>query len=422
MTLTKAQQQQTLTHKQKLAVARVSGAAKSALRAAFAQQNRGGDSHDAVARRRANRGRARPRMARPDTRAYGRAQFEANDAKALMMESWKATPASSNLMAPRGYGYYDAFATQPMSAMTHMSIGPATPIDAKTTCGGGGSGPAGLIETNAFSAELLIVQPTSDAVQAVLHKVSGAGSGLINTVSYRSPQLDADPPMETIPTRCSVRIGNYTSSINQGGIVRVLRMTTGVNLAPGYTTNDELLELMQGIREHKRTRQYKGCELNEDMQINCIVADQSRSLTFSNFAQPRSSDLVPWLATGSPPEPPSPATQVFPFTTQLYDPTFTPIAILFEPFLNVQPGTGGNIGNTYQVVVQSQFLAHYKQGSMLANLAISPSSDLNVLNKHRDKEEAKGSSLEKIWNGAQRVGRFAMNHRQELASVASLFL
>lgn len=423
-----------ITHRQKLALARVSGAAaKAALRASFGQQNRGQDSHDAVVQRRragASRNPRAPRirmpasLSMPESHTYGRDHFEEMSSKALMQEAWKATPASSNLMAPRGYGYYDAFETLPISAMTHMSIGPATPIDAKTTCGGGSAGSDGLIDTGlSKDSQLLIIQPASSSTQAVLHQVSSAvPTDLISIVAYNSPQLRADPPVESIPARCSIRIGNYTAAINQGGIVRVLRMTTGVALDPNYTDNATLIALMQGIREHRRTRQYKGTQLDDDMQKNCIVADQSRSLTFSNFDQAVSSDLVPWLWTGSPPVAPTPATFTQPFTMQLYDPSFTPIAILFEPFVNVQPGTGGPLGNTYQVVVQSQFLAHYKQGSMLANLAISPASDPNTLNRYRDAEEAKGSALDKIWHGVQKVGQFAWNHRADIGALAPMIL
>ena len=50
---------------------------------------------------------------------------------AFLMAEWKTTPASPNVMAPRGFGYYDAFHNLPDSAMTHMSIGPATPMNAK---------------------------------------------------------------------------------------------------------------------------------------------------------------------------------------------------------------------------------------------------------------------------------------------------
>jgi len=363
-------------------------------------------------------------LSMPDSKLYHREAFESSDPMSLMHQAWQTTPASSNLLAPRGYGYYDAFETNPMSAMTHMSIGPATPIVAKTTCGGGASGPNGLIDTGASrDAQLLIIQPTAGVTQAVLHRISSnVGTDLISIVAYNSPQLADDPPQEVIPTRCSVRIGNFTSRLNQGGIVRVLRMTTGVALDPNYTDNHTLAAFMEGIREHRRTRQYKGSQLDEDMQKNCIVADQSRALLFKNFAENVSSDLVPWLATGNPPVPPSPATQTSPFTLQLYDPSFTPIAILFEPFVNVMPGSGGPVGNTYQVVVQSQFLAHYKQGSMLANMAISPASDPNTLSKHRDHEERKGSALEKVMTGVRNVGKFAWKHRQDFGALVPLLV
>jgi hypothetical protein len=194
-------------------------------------------------------------------------------------------------------------------------------------------------------------------------------------------------------------------------------MTTGVLLDSQYTTNDDLRSLMEGIRDHRRTRTYRGTEFEEDLQKNCIVADQSRSLAFQNFDEVIPSNLVPWLPQGGTP------TDVFPWVRNLYDPTYTPIAILFEPFLNVQPGgAGAPIGNTYQVTIQSQFLAHYKQGTMLANLAISPMSDSNTINVHRDKEEKKGSALDKIWHGVQQVAKFGWQNRAIIGPAVGAFL
>jgi hypothetical protein len=59
---------------------------------------------------------------------------------------------------------------------------------------------------------------------------------------------------------------------------------------------------------------------------------------------------------------------------------------------------GGPVGNTYGITVQSQFLAHYKQGTMLANMAFNPGHDKDgkSLNRHREKEESHGSSFHKI--------------------------
>ena len=407
-----------LTARQKTAIARVASAAgKALLRAQFAKQNSGADSHNAVTARKRNNRRGTishadrsALMNMPDDDHLTRDQFENMDHKAMMMEAWKASPATSNIMAPRGLGYYDAFETFPTSAMTHMSIGPATPIIGKTT--------VPMIDTGNKSPQLLIVQPAASANQAGLYTISSATpTDTINYQGFNSPQLQSDAPEEIIPTRCSLRIGNYTAAINQGGLVRVLRMTTGVLLDSQYTTNAELLNLMEGIREHRRTRTYRGTEFEEDLQKNCIVADQSRSLAFQNFEEIIPSNLVPWLPQGGAP------TDVYPWVRNLYDPTYTPIAILFEPFLNVQPGgAGAPLGNTYQVTVQSQFLAHYKQGSMLANLAISPMSDSNTINAHRDKEERKGSALDKIWHGVQQVAKFGWQNRAIIGPAVGAFL
>ena len=57
--------------------------------------------------------------------------FDVTNKTAFLMAEWKTTPASFNVVAPSGFGYYDAFHNLPDSAMTHMSIGPATPMNAK---------------------------------------------------------------------------------------------------------------------------------------------------------------------------------------------------------------------------------------------------------------------------------------------------
>jgi len=217
-----------------------------------------------------------------------------------------------------------------------------------------------------------------------------------------------------IPTRCSVRVRNYTAEINRGGQVHVLRMTTGFAIGIGKagttTTNAQLDEFRDDIRDHARTRTYDGTDfVGSGLQKNCTVADQSRSLTFQNFNQCTVSSDVNWApdtvdVSGTPTEYP-----VYPTDMYHYDPTFTPIAILFEPFVNVQPGASGStpVGNTYGITVQSQFLAHYKQGSMLANMAFNPSHDRDgkSMNVQREKEEASGSAFHKIMEYAAPVAR-----------------
>lgn len=336
----------------------------------------------------------------------------------LAKRSWSLDPATSNLMAPRGLGYYDAFANHPTTAATHMSIGPATPIIAKTRIPS--KEMPGGIETGLVPL-LLVVGPAPSSTQAKLYyRSSAVDTDFIDSVAFQASALPTQPvnpfgpPDETylapggdlqevIPVRCSVRVRNYTAEINRGGQVHVLRMTTGFAIGIGkvgtITTNAELDEFLDSIRDHARTRTYDGCDFTGvGLQKNCTVADQSRSLMFQNFNQSIVSSDVSWApakvdVSGTPEVYP-----VYPVDQYHYDPTFTPIAYLFEPFINVQPGSGGSVGNTYGITVQSQFLAHYKQGTMLANMAFNPAHDKDgkTLNKHREKEESWGSSLHKV--------------------------
>jgi hypothetical protein len=331
-------------------------------------------------------------------------------------------------MAPRGHGYYDAFANHATQVMTNMSIGPATPISCKsripnsTLLKGIDTGADPLY--NKQVPQLLIIGPAPGSTQATLFfKSSALTTDPIASVPVDSSQLPLqhypsgpDDYMvegelrEVIPTRCSVRIRNFTAEINRGGIVHVLRMTTGVNLIPQTTTNEALDDLCDAIRDHARTRTYEGGDFSGNgLQKNCVVADQSRALMFQNFNQAVVSDSLSWPARHLPGT--TDTYPVFPVEQWLYDPTYTPIAILFEPFINVQPGSGTAVGNTYGVTVQSQFLAHYKQGTMLANMAMSAQSDSNKINAHRDREEASGSTFHKVMDYvvpiAQTVGSLA---------------
>jgi hypothetical protein len=339
----------------------------------------------------------------------------------LMKRAWQFHPATMNLMAPRGLGYYDAFANHVSSVMTHMSIGPATPITARTRIPNKDL-PKG-IETGKTPL-LLIIGPAATSYQAkVYYRSSATDSDPLDftvvgasalpeqpTIPFGEPGDEYLDPgnelMEVLPVRCSVRVRNFTAEINRGGQVHVLRMTTGFALGIGkksapLSTNAELDDFMEGIRDHARTRTYDGADFGgAGMQKNCTVADQSRSLMFQNFNQATVSTDVPWApdtVVTSVPAPPEPY-PVYPIDKYHYDPTYTPIAILFEAFSNVQPGQGGPIGNTYGVTIQSQFLAHYKQGTMLANLAYEPKHDVNgtTVNKFREKEESHGSAFHKI--------------------------
>jgi hypothetical protein len=348
--------------------------------------------------------------------------------------NWAQTPASSNVVAPRGFGYYDAFEHDPFSVATHMSIGPATPIVGSTVVSEGlvtraplaihsrvpavGPQPPGVgLEGGAM---LLIIQPAPSDVQAVLFFSSNAGDATTpvyyaedgcQSRLYSSPQFEADAPDNAIPTRCSMRIRNWTQAVGVGGVVRVLRLTTGMALHSPQTTNGGLAILMEGIRNHTRTRVYGGDELSACHQKNCTVVDQSKSTWFTDWDRITPVDQVPWaMAAGWGSE----GYAIDAFTLALHDPAYTPIAILFEPF--VAAVSGGVVGNTYEVSIRSQFLGHYAQGTILANMAVNPPTAPGPLTQHRNKEEEKGSTMERITNTIRQGASWAWNHSGDLVS------
>lgn len=323
--------------------------------------------------------------------------------------NWGQTPSSSNVIAPRGFGYYDAFEHDPYSALTHQSIGPATPILASTAVS------SGLITRKdspldggpyTSGAMLLLVYPSTSPVQARLWQCSSStGASLASHLDYTSPQLLADPPDNAIPTRCSLRIRNWTQQVGLGGIVRVLRLTTGVTLAPSFTTNAELAALQESIRNHARTRAYAGEELTHAHQKNCTVVDQSKAVWFTNWDESFDASQYSWASgagiTG----------YMDSFTYQTHDPSYSPLAILFEPF--VAAVNAASVGNVYEVSIRSQFMSHYAQGTILANMAVDPRANPMLMLRVRNQEEGKGSMLERISNLARRGVSAAWNSRDQ---------
>jgi len=412
------------TKKQQHAIQVASSHSKASaqkLRAAFTAQRsgarRGGGNGGGNSRPQRSRARAPAQM--PSRISHSQVPRGGAPTRS-QRQAWAINPATSDMMAPQGHGYYDAFTTFAGSAMTHLSIGPATPIVSKTTClmSNGES-----IKTDyQFGAQMLVIGPSSSKTQAMLYRCSsGRDDDAVDSVAFDSSQLQSDSPSESIPTRCSVRIRNYTNAYSLGGVVRVLRATTGMFLDRDYTSNADFMNLLEGVRDHRRTCSYTGKEFVSALQTNCIVADQSRSLLFADNGVSPSAAVLPWFVNEY-------ANKALPyadhnsntrltfdiekpvdsFTCFVANPTFSPIVIIFEPF-----GAGAT-ANTYECIVQSQFLAHYRQGTMLANLAITPSSNHAALEKHRNKEEAKGSMLSS-------VGKFLYNHRSEIAQGISTF-
>ena len=249
-----------------------------------------------------NGGRRRRALQMPENVLYqerrGRTDFSATSTKDLQRQAWKFHPATSNLMAPRGLGYYDAFCMSCSSAVTSMTIGPTTPITGITivpriatdynAMAFAGHSPPLSTALGEEDAQLLVIGPARGKVQARIWKARGHNKN--SAAAYTDhicPQLDNDQPVDGLPARCSVQIKNFTNGFARGGRVRVLRATTGRTMIPELTTNEDLWELMSGIRSHWRCATYDGEDFagkgTAVMQKNAIVLDQTRTLTFSPF-------------------------------------------------------------------------------------------------------------------------------------------
>lgn len=423
--------------KQQIALRSAVGPAKQRLQKLFDSQKQQSASRGTRASRRA-------RVPRPISAPQGmsRAAPHANHAGLsgadLRRLAWGVTPASMNMIAPRGLGYYDAFSNHTNSSMTHLSIGPATAIEAITTVTGvntafglpvpssSGTQPAIAKPWNPKHAQLIIINPAPDRRQVARYWVgwdttTNTFQGVMSGAFYQSSALPtgtnsdplpADRPelKEMIPTRCSVRIRNSSANFSVGGSVRVLRMTTGCALVATQTTAQDFWTLCEGIREHGRTVRYDGKSFCEGgLQKNCTVCDQSKALSFQDYNMTFESD--PAVFPIFPPSTTTTPYTLYSFQFSLADPAMTPIAILIEPFASQTYQDSGPYfsGNTYDMTVKSHFLAHYYQGTMLANMALNPRADANLMNRHRDKEEAHGSAMHRVMgdiiHGAKEVAK-----------------
>jgi len=361
------------------------------------------------------------------------------DLPGAIKQSWSRTPQSMNLLAPEGFGYYDAFANNVSSTATHASIGPATGICCKTLCGTLNPNEAenpdpsdfirGLINTSEGPI-LLYLMPAASNVQAVMFSVGlapGTQNQVVKQCTFRTPQLSSTTaapnllPTSILATRASVRVRNITNNMNVGGDVRVLRQSVGFDFPdqlPGATDAQKRAafdNLCEGVRTSAATTTYTGNTLRASHQMNSIVVDQSRATAFKDFEENRNSKTVPWKWVDDPLDPSAPPgvpanASVFPFEFEAHDPSFTPIVMLFEEYVNTNTaGEQGNVGNRYELTYLSQFLCHYRQGTVLANLAAAPNHSSAVHAKALPKEHQAGNVL-------RAAGEAAWNHRGQIAA------
>ena len=247
---------------------------------------------------------------------------------------------SNQHLAPRGQGYYDAFASMPDSAVLSSAVGPCTPIEgfARYIVSGGagvtnlpyqvvtGSTLTTNITTNAklvvfnvgssdsqLAASFEVVnvngqatihaEPIHAAAFAELgptttslfeynptHNTAGGGpdGGAIEGGGLQ----DFDPTMrvESIPLRGSLRLRNITERYSVGGEVRMMRYNGGLFLGHNPTQYHadlsslmglaEFLDICDMLRDTKRATTFGADDLLTAHQMNTYPADSIRSHTF----------------------------------------------------------------------------------------------------------------------------------------------
>lgn len=200
-------------------------------------------------------------------------------------------------LAPRGHGYYDAFAMRPETACVSATTGPATVITGHSSdtipgranvdgaydyaaYGGDGtsitqsknySGNSTLIAFNPGSSDNVVAKvyhlrhsnlattpPSGPLIVDVKDitvaqfdelgpavnsssnalKAQGAGGGHTNNASVHAIDSLPHGRVESIPLRGSLRIRNITENLSVGGVVRCLRYNGGIHFG-GFDTKQE---------------------------------------------------------------------------------------------------------------------------------------------------------------------------------------
>lgn len=261
-------------------------------------------------------------------------------------------------VAPRGHGYYDAFANAPDDVVTAMSIGSATPVSGLARhIAGGLSNAGGTVE----NFRLLVITPGASG-ESVGLDCFYSGPNAYETATIDADALSSTAAYPAVPVRGSVRIRNVSEAMHVGGVVRVLRYPGDFPLG-SFSTGPSANAVRDLIRASAHTVAYSGSELRETKQINTYVCNQSRCLDFSI------------LPTG--------------VHAAVAAPAMSSILILIENF-----GDTNGLNNTYEITACVQRLVRFQPGSILGNMARNiRTAPPHVINGHRDEEEKKGSLL-----------------------------
>lgn len=303
---------------------------------------------------------------------------------------------SNQYFAPRGQGFYDAFASMPDSAILSSAVGPCTPIEGFAryiVSGGAGvsnipyqvvTGTATLTANVTTNAKLIVFNVgSSDSQLATSFEVVNVGGAAAihaepihaaafaelgptstNVATWGVPAgagpdggfiegggiADSDPAMrvESIPLRGSLRLRNITERYSVGGEVRMMRYNGGLFLGHNPTIAQadlstvmgvaEFLDICDMMRDTKRATTFGADDLLTAHQMNTYPADSIRSHTFMSDTSLIEACLHPKFCT---------------------------LIVLIDDF---KSGTA-QVNNTYSLNFVAQRAARFKPGSLLHHKA-----------------------------------------------------
>lgn len=239
--------------------------------------------------------------------------------------------------------YFNAFLRREHPGVT-SAIGPTTCLP--THC-------FKQIETYNDKSVLVVATPGPTAMFSCAWTLSDADPAVVtgphDQLEWATINKDGTPPDQGIPARFSLRIRNTTPRLYQGGIVRSLRLATGIG-ADGMS-GSEVISLASLIRNHPRTRTYSGSELSNALQWDAGIANKTKYQDIRKWHANNTTDsLTEWYEN-------------------LENPAMSVLCYLFEPV----PSYGEDkINNTYEFTYAGVYHGRYSATSVLQHQAKPP--------------------------------------------------
>lgn len=317
--------------------------------------------------------------------------------------------------APRGHGYYDAYANRPDTATVAATTGPATIVtghSSDTIAGystitgtyntAAGHASSSSAPSHTGNATLVVFNPgSSDDVVAVVYKLGLATPSTLYvttqiiscaqfsefgpTITHNSndgqhhdgvptvEHVDRNPSrrIESIPLRGSIRFRNITEAFSVGGVVRVLRYNGGlqINLDANNSQDDassapqveQFLSVCNVIRDSTRTKVFTGHELREMHQSNSYPADFVRSMAFEKDRS---------------------------IYETIQAPGYCSLLVLIDDYAS----STSSVNNTYEMQFMVHRAARFGPGTILHGMAKSLPVKPEIHNKESKNEESRDAA------------------------------